>query len=106
MSEFCYACAGEHEADPPDAWVEFRGRRFSSPFLCMCCGREICARQWAFGRCCGTCDVGACESGNRAFLMRAAHEHPPWWNYNPQERWEGFLKATHSVPIEAEARSA
>lgn len=27
----------------------------------MCCGREICFKQWAFGRYCGTCDTGACE---------------------------------------------
>lgn len=61
----CPGCMGHHPPDPPDSYVDFRHRRFRPPFKCLCCGREICGRQFAFGRCCGRCDTGACQIGTR-----------------------------------------
>lgn len=89
---FCYACGGEHEPDPPDCWVDFRGYRFHPPFKCMCCGKEICARQFAFGRCCGPCDMGACQTNNRAFPKSAVHDHPSWWGYDGNESFRQFVQ--------------
>lgn len=40
---------------------DYKGWNFSPPFVCMCCGKEICFTQWAYGRSCGPCDTGACQ---------------------------------------------
>jgi hypothetical protein len=56
----CNSCYGYHDPDPDDSYVDFRGRRFKPPFQCLCCGIVICGRQFAYGRCCGRCDTGAC----------------------------------------------
>ena len=50
-----------HHPMPPEIYFDFKGWRFKPPFHCMCCGKEICYQQWAFGRSCGTCDTGACR---------------------------------------------
>jgi len=55
----CALCVSAvHAPAPPDLYFDFKGWRFTAPFLCMNCGREICFRQWAFARGCGRCDVG------------------------------------------------
>lgn len=63
----CPGCFGEHEPDPADAYVDFRGRRFRPPFPCLCCGKPTCARQFAWGRTCGFCDAGGCHSSGIHF---------------------------------------
>lgn len=78
MENFCPACGGTHEEDPDDSYVDYEGYRFKKPFRCMCCGKEICARQFAWGRCCGPCDMGACQTNNKAFRLSAVHERPDW----------------------------
>lgn len=93
-SPYCESCGGHHEPDPPDSWVDFRGYRFKPPFLCMCCGKVICARQFAFGRCCGPCDMGACEHGNRVFRRSAMHPPPPWGRHNGQAGFIAFVEHT------------
>jgi hypothetical protein len=103
---FCTACGGSHEPDPPTSWVEFRGYRFSPPFYCMCCGKVICARQFAYGRCCGPCDTGSCTNGMYTFrLPKKQHTHPlpPWSRglFNSQD-FLGFVeycKATPAIPL-------
>lgn len=103
---FCLACGGEHVPDPPDCWVDFRGYRFHPPFRCMCCGKEICARQFAFGRCCGACDIGACQTNNIAFRKSAVHDHPSWWSYNGQESFKQFVQTVGAEPLPEAARTA
>jgi hypothetical protein len=56
----CSYDGGVHAPFPSDAYFDFKGWRFKPPFHCMCCGKEICYQQWAYGRSCGTCDTGAC----------------------------------------------
>jgi len=46
-----------------NAYVDFKGYRFSSPFRCLNCGREIGLRQFCFSRLCGGCDCS--EARNR-----------------------------------------
>ena len=75
----CSSCGGNHESDPADAYLDFRGYRLVAPFRCMCCGRETCIRQFAYGRTCGLCDTGACQTWNRMFKPEYAHPHPEWW---------------------------
>ncbi len=53
----------------PDVYVDFKGWRFTPPFRCMCCGREIDVQQFCFGRACGICDTGKCHNDNK-FTMR------------------------------------
>jgi hypothetical protein len=69
----CPHCLGRHEPDSAEVFVDWQGRRYWPPFRCLCCGKEICARQFAFGRCCGPCDCGACNPGNRSYDPQYAH---------------------------------
>jgi len=98
--EYCEACGGHHEPDPPDSWVDFRGYRFKPPFLCMCCGKVICARQFAYGRCCGPCDMGACEHGNRTFRKSAVHPPPPWGRQSGMAGFVAFLDYTGATNVD------
>jgi hypothetical protein len=54
-------CHGLHRSMPDDLFFDFNGWRFKPPFHCMCCGRLVCFRQWAYGRSCGACDSGYCQ---------------------------------------------
>ena len=101
-AHFCQTCGGHHEPDTEDSWVDFRGYRFRPPFRCMCCGKEICVRQFAYGRCCGSCDTGACQTDNRAFQLSAAHEHPEWWSYDAQESIREFARIVGAEEMPAE----
>ena len=68
----CPHCFGDHDPDTPETWVEWpEGTKTYPPFLCLCCGKETCARQFAFGRMCGICDAGICQRDERYF-------HPPY----------------------------
>lgn len=49
------------------------GLIFVYPFVCLCCGVQIDANQWGFGRACGRCDCGHCG-------------HKPWTNHG-QRPW-------------------
>ncbi len=42
-------------------FVVFKGRKFYSPFRCLCCGKEISVEQFCWGRVCAYCDVGKCQ---------------------------------------------
>jgi hypothetical protein len=72
----CPHCFGEHELDTSDIWVEWKGKKYFAPFLCLCCGKETCARQWAYGRSCATCDTGICQTDPKYY-------HPI---YSPDEQ--------------------
>ena len=62
----CDLCGanGCHAPFPVEAYFDFKGWRFRPPFHCMCCGKMVCFEQWAFGRSCGTCDTGRCNTDN------------------------------------------
>ncbi|KKM69718.1 hypothetical protein LCGC14_1448090 [marine sediment metagenome] len=77
--KFLPCCGGNHEPDNPEWHMDFRGWRFTAPWLCICCGKEICARQWSFGRACGPCDTGSCQSWHERFTPARSHEHPAWY---------------------------
>ncbi len=78
MAEFCVSCYGDHDPDPPDVSMEFRGWELRPPFKCMCCGVDLCARQFAFGRACALCDTGGCQTWHQAFKPERAHARPSW----------------------------
>ena len=99
VESMCEHCWGEHEPDLSDASLDFKGYRFTPPFLCMCCGRETCVRQWAWGRTCGLCDTGNCDQHSRGFKPEYAHEHPPW---GPQATIEQIAEATGATPLTPE----
>lgn len=101
-SSFCLACCGEHKPDTDGISVVFRDFRFSRPFRCICCGQEICARQFAWGRACGKCDAGACQYGNSAYRPEYAHEHPAWWDIYGPTLFEKFTVAVGATPIREE----
>ena len=97
--EFCLMCGGEHEPDTDDTWVDYEGYRFHKPFRCMCCGKEICARQFAYGRACAACDMGACQSNNRAFSLSAVHEQPAWVVYDREATIRKFAEVTNAQKL-------
>ncbi len=74
----CPMCWGAHPPDFPDLWMRYDGWEFRPPFKCMCCGKTTCARQFAYGRTCGLCDTGSCQSGNRGFKPQYAHPNMSW----------------------------
>lgn len=94
----CPTCLGHHNADSDDSRVDFQGYRFRKPFRCICCGKEICMRQFAYGRACGPCDVGACDARNKAYIRRMTHPHPEWWSQHGDEMFAKFVKAVGATP--------
>jgi hypothetical protein len=70
---FCPHCWGNHQPDNDQCWVEFNGKRFAPPFLCLCCGKETCMRQFAYGRTCAPCDTGSCNTASRNYIPQNAH---------------------------------
>ncbi len=75
-------CGGIHAPMPKDIFFDYRGWKFSPPFICMGCGIEICFRQWAFSRSCGPCDVS--NSKTRRLLYHKCFAGPhiklPTWS--------------------------
>jgi len=55
-----------------EIWVDFKGRRYTTPFLCFCCGKAIDVQQFCFGRSCGQCDTGHCKCST--FLKLHGHK--------------------------------
>jgi len=94
VEPFCSACCGHHEPDPPETTVVVGLRWvFTPPFRCICCGVEICARQFAWGLMCGPCDIGACRPDNRAYRDDCAHKRPDWWRPFRSEMLDAFAGA-------------
>lgn len=94
VASLCWHCYGQHEPDTDETYVDFRGYRFCRPFRCMCCGDETCARQWAYGRCCGYCDAGSCRRG-------AVVQHTHYLPWGPAG-WERFIAQENCTPLEAQ----
>lgn len=71
-----------HEPAPADIHFDYRGWKFTPPFICMGCGIEVCFRQWAFSRSCGGCDVSYSRTrrliGGKCFA--GPHERLSTWN--------------------------
>jgi hypothetical protein len=62
-----------HAVAPKGILFDYRGWIFTPPFICMGCGIEVCFRQWAFSRSCGSCDLS--ESSTRLVLPKVRHPH-------------------------------
>ena len=97
---YCNTCGGNHIPDPQDCHVDFQGFRFTPPFRCMCCGEEICVRQFAFARACGSCDVGSCNSMHKSFKVERAHPHPEWWSGNPAIFRARYVRAVNATSLD------
>lgn len=63
------AGAAEVQSDAA-AIIEHRGWRFTAPFHCFYCGDPISARQFAFSRSCGGCDIS-----NSSTQRLSVYEH-------------------------------
>ncbi len=96
---YCPSCGGKHEEDPPDVYVDFRGYRFTKPFHCICCGRELCSKQFAFARACSLCDTGACQFWNKNYKVENAHDHPSWWDMDGRVMFQKFVDVVKAEPI-------
>ncbi len=55
--------------------IDYRGHRFFEPFHCLCCGKQISATQFAWGRACAYCDCGRCQIG----FLRYEEGHGKGW---------------------------
>ncbi len=78
--------------------LDHRGYRFRAPFQCICCGKKVSAQQFAYGRACGLCDVGACDVLNRAYEPAAVHPNPVWWSEDADDMVRRFAGAMHASP--------
>ena len=71
-----------HAPVPKDIYFDYRGWRWTPPFICMNCGIEVCHRQWAFSRSCGSCDVSKSLTARlvsgKCFV--GPHEKLPTWS--------------------------
>lgn len=74
----CEICGFDHRPNNPALKLVFDGEDYYAPFFCLCCGKRICDQQFAFGRACGPCDVGACQRGNSSFRPAAEHLPSSW----------------------------
>jgi hypothetical protein len=61
VAMYCTECSGVHIPDDENTWVDWNGTREFGSFHCFCCKRQICARQYSYGRACGYCDSGSCK---------------------------------------------
>jgi len=52
---------------PQEIFVDFRGKRFYPPFKCLCCGKEVDVQQFCYGRTCGYCDCGKCQTKEHGY---------------------------------------
>ena len=96
---YCPSCGGHHEEDPPDIYVGFRGYRFAKPFYCICCGWELCSKQFAFARACSLCDTGACQFWNKNYETKHAHDRPRWWDMDGRVMFQKFVDVVKAEPI-------
>ncbi len=46
-----------------EKFVIFKGKKFTPPFKCLCCGIDVGDKQFCYGRTCGYCDMGSCNRG-------------------------------------------
>lgn len=71
------ACLEREERDRQTQFI-FDGLVFVYPFICLCCGVQITANQWGFGRACGACDCGRggeCCSLKTRWQSKDVHPH-------------------------------
>lgn len=64
-----------HAKPPKDLFIDFRGWRWTAPFICFYCGIEVCFLQWAFSRSCGGCDVSNSHTARLRFHQCFAGPH-------------------------------
>jgi len=96
---YCPSCGGHHEEDPPDVCVDFRGYRFTKPFYCICCGKELCFKQFTCARACSFCDTGACQFWNKNYRTQYAHDYPRWWDLDGRVMFQKFIDVVKAEPI-------
>ena len=96
---YCPSCGGHHEEDPPDVCVDFRGYRFTKPFYCICCGKELCFKQFTCARACSFCDTGACQFWNKHYRTQYAHDYHRWWDLDGRVMFQKFIDVVKAEPI-------
>lgn len=107
----CRSCYGHHAPDGNEIYVVFRGEKITPPFFCLCCGKQICARQFAYGRMCGVCDTGSCQTDPQYYHLEDITMPEVLWEFfkrNPVlddarrmfgMRWSDYLsKVTEATP--------
>lgn len=78
-----------HAPMPKDIYFDYRGWRWTPPFICMGCGIEVCYRQWQFSRSCGACDVS--ESRTRKLLSGRCFA-------GPHDKLSSWSAVKHDIP--------
>lgn len=53
----CKDCECQHNPIPDGFYLDFKGWRFTAPFICGGCGIEICFKKWMSSGTCKQCDV-------------------------------------------------
>ena len=96
---YCPSCGGQHEEDLSDVYVDFRGYRFTKPFHCICCGRELCSKQFTFARACSSCDTGACRLWNKNYKTDYAHDQLSWCDMDGKVMFQKFVDVVKAKPI-------
>jgi hypothetical protein len=90
----------DFEAEAEKSGLYHRGWRFFPPYACCRCGCYISARQFAFSRSCGGCDVGDIRTARLSIFDHRWFLGGRVVDENPADRWRispEFIPADESA---------
>ena len=89
----CEHCGRDHPSEDCVRSIVFQNYIFSPPYLCMCCGAAISARQWILHHTCPGCEWGSCDRAQNW------HPRPSWLNTTDgTEAFELYAQYTEAIP--------
>ena len=89
----CERCGRDHPSENCDRSLVFMSYVFSPPYLCMCCGSQVDARQWVEHHTCKNCQTGSCGSGLEW------HPRPSWAETDDgTEAFELYAQYSEAIP--------
>lgn len=89
----CERCGRPHPTEGCVQSIIFQDFAFSPPYLCMCCGSVVSARQWLLHHICTTCEGGNCTSPENW------HPRPSWVDTDDgTEAFELYVQYTEAIP--------
>jgi hypothetical protein len=89
----CERCGRLHQSEDCKQSIVFQDYVFAPPYLCMCCGSSISARQWLLHHTCEACEWGNCATPQNW------HPKPSWVETEDgTEAFELYVQYTEAIP--------